>query len=224
MVNSLPMSGMIQGQLLTNDISDPRILQAMATVRREDFLPEHLKSSAYVDEDLAVGGGRYLMEPLVFARLLDMAAITPACRVLLVGALSGYAAAVACQLGGHITATEIDAERINEAKDRLGRLYIENVDLQKVKSLAEGYAPSSPYEVVVVCGAIDFVPEDLGAQLALGGRLVAVHRKAARPGVPMGLGKAMLVKRISNQLQYREMFDASTALLPGFAREEGFRF
>src|SRR5690348_12087479 len=91
---------MIFGQLYTNDILDKRILDAMAAVPREEFLPEKLRGAAYVDDDLEVSPGRFLMAPLTFAKLLDLAEITPACRVLIVGCLNGYYAAVISKLGG----------------------------------------------------------------------------------------------------------------------------
>lgn len=217
-------ASMIAGQLLTNNIADKRILQAMGAIHREEFLPDELQHCAYVDEDLNVGNGRFLMEPLVFARLLDMAAITPQCRVLSVGVLSGYSALVLSRLAAQVTGIELDADMVQFAKEQAKKYNIANVDFQQVKSLAAGYEKSAPYDVIVINGAIDFVPEELGTQLTIGGRLVAVHQEAKRPDAPMGLGKGLLVKRVSNQLQYREHFDAFTAVLPGFAREEGFNF
>ncbi|MFO0389204.1 MAG: protein-L-isoaspartate O-methyltransferase family protein [Alphaproteobacteria bacterium] len=215
---------MILGQILTNDVLDKRILTALNTIKREDFLPAHLHGCAYVDEDLDVGNGRFLLEPLTFARMLQLSEITPACRVLCVGALSGYSAAVLAWLASHIVTTEIDAEYVKQIRTNLAKLHLTNVDVQQVKSLADGYALSAPYDVILVNGAIDFVPEDLASQLAINGRLVAVHRKSLRPGSNMGLGKLLLVKRVGNQLQSREYFDCGAALLPNFERNASFKF
>ena len=215
---------MVLGQIITNDVLDKRILTALNVVKREDFLPSHLHGCAYVDEDLDVGNGRFLLEPLTFARMLQLAEITPACRVLCVGVLSGYSAAVLAWLASHIVATDIDGEYTEQTRANLKKLNLTNVDIQKVKSLADGYALSAPYDVILVNGAIDFVPEDLATQLAINGRLVAVHRKAARPASPQGLGKILTVKRINNQLQSREYFDCGAPLLPGFERTSTFQF
>ncbi|MGE0755244.1 MAG: protein-L-isoaspartate O-methyltransferase, partial [Alphaproteobacteria bacterium] len=212
-------ASMITGQLLTNNIYAPAILQAMTSVRREDFLPARLQHCAYVDEDLDIGGGRFLMEPLVFARLIDMAAINRQCRVLSIGVLQGYSAIVLSRLAEHVTGTELEEQMVAKARENLQRYNAGNVQLHTVKSLTAGYKKDAPYDVIVINGAIDFVPEELGAQLAMGGRLVAVHQETTRPDEPMGLGKTILVKRISNQLQYREYSDAFTALLPGVERD-----
>jgi protein-L-isoaspartate(D-aspartate) O-methyltransferase len=215
---------MVLGQIITNDVLDKRILTALNTVKREDFLPAHLHGCAYVDEDLDVGNGRFLLEPLTFARMLQLAELTPACRVLCVGTLSGYSAAVLAWLASHIVATEIDGDYTAQTRANLAKLKLTNVDVQHVKSLADGYAMSAPYDVILINGAIDFVPEDLASQLSMHGRLVAVHRKSLRPGSKMGLGKILLVKRAGNQLQSREYFDSGAALLPNFERASSFQF
>ena len=83
---------------------------------------------------------------------------------------------------------------------------------------------SAPYDAIVICGAIRFIPEALGSQLAIGGRLTAIRNVASRPGVQGGLGKGLLVRRLDHKLQYREHFDAAASLLPGFERPAGFTF
>jgi protein-L-isoaspartate(D-aspartate) O-methyltransferase len=215
---------MILGQLYTNDIVDKRILEAMNDIAREPFLPEILRGAAYVDEDLDVGNGRYLMEPLIFAKLLDLAAITPSCRVLTIGCLSGYSAAILSKLASHVVAVDSDPAAIAQAHEHMKRLGITNVNLQVVKTMADGYALSAPYNAIVIQGAIDFISEALGSQLAVGGRLVAVRNIARRVDIKGGLGKGLLVTRLDHKLQYREHFDASCPLLPGFEQAASFVF
>jgi len=222
--SALMRNNMMLGQLMTNDIADTRILAAMTEIPREPFLPEALRGAAYVDEDLSVGGGRYIMEPLTFAKLLDLAEITPDCRVLTIGALSGYSAAILSRLAGHVVAIDTDASAIQEAQAHMQRLGITNVSAHHVKNMAEGYALSAPYDVIVIQGAINFVPEALGAQMILGGRLVAVRNIAQRVDSTGGLGKGLVVTKLDGQLQHREHFDASCPVLPGFEQETGFRF
>ncbi len=214
---------MIHGQLITNKILDPRILQVLVDVPRELFLPEHLRASAYVDEDLDVGGGRSLLSPLTFARLLHLAEITPSCRVLNIGCLTGYTAAALGILAGHVVATETDAALVDTTLYNLNQLGIGDVNVQLVKSLQEGYALSAPYDVILVSGAVEFIPDDLASQLSLSGRLVAIRSVSKRPGV-QGLGKGMVVRRVGGQFHYREHFDDATAVLPGFACDERFVF
>lgn len=212
------------GQLITNEVLDPRIIDAMEYIPREMFVPDNLQESAYVDEDLDVGNGRFLMAPVTFARLLHLANITPTSRVLNIGALSGYTAAVISRLAGHVVATETDPYLIEHMVANLDYLGASNVDVQRVGMLADGYATSAPYNVIIIAGAVSVIPEVLGMQFALDGRLAAVRQVSHRPGYRGGLGKGMLVKRVNNQLHYREHFDAPASATPGFERSPGFRF
>ena len=218
------IGNMILGQLYTNDIGDKRILQAMAEIPRELFLPENLRGAAYVDEDLDVGNGRYMIAPLTFAKLLDLAEITPACRILSIGCLTGYSVAILSKLGAHVVGIDSDASAIVQARMQMQRLGINNVNLQPVSSMSDGYAMSAPYNVIVIQGAIRFISEILGSQLAVGGRLVAVRNISRRSDTPIGLGKGLLVTLAHHKLQYREHFDASCAVLPGFEQPADFIF
>lgn len=215
---------MILGQLFTNDIENRDIFSAMVSVPREAFVPERLHGSAYVDENLDVGGGRFLMAPLTFAKLLDLAQITPSCRVLNIGCHTGYSAAIISKLASMVVATEMDSAALEQARLHLNHMRATNVSLQQVRALTEGYSPAAPYEVIVINGAINFISESLAAQLAPGGRLVCIRNVSTRPGVSGGLGKGLLIKRIDQKLQYREYFDAGCSLLPGFEQSETFTF
>lgn len=215
---------MALGQLYTNEITDPRLLNVLAQVPREMFVPPALKGAAYVDEDLEIAPGRYLMEPMVFAKLLSLAEVGPSERVLCIGALTGYCAAVLGKLAGHVVATELDAAMVSQAGDAIRKLGIGDVDCQAVASLRDGYALSAPYDVIIICGAVEFVPEDLGKQLSLNGRLVTVRNVSDRPGVKGALGKGVLVRKLEQKLEFREYFDASCRLVPGFEPLQTFRF
>ena len=213
---------MIDGQLRTNDITDKRVLQAMTDVPRQAFLPLAFHNTAYVDEDLPLTRGRMMMEPLTFARLIQLADIKEDSSVLVIGALNGYAAAIAAQLTQHVVATELDSTLIEQAKEKLKALGIEHVKWQQVKSLAAGYSLSAPYDAIIVNGAVEFIPENLGAQLSISGKLTAVRNITKRPGFSGGLGKVVVVNRMGGRLQFREHYDASTAILPGFINKSDF--
>ena len=214
---------MILGQLMTNEVLDANILAAMEAVPREPFLPEKLRGAAYVDGDLEIVPGRYLMAPLTFARLLQLAEPKPDDRALVVGTLSGYPAAVLSRLVRQVTAIETDAALLAQAAVHFERLGIANVTLQQVNALTEGGA-TPPYQVILIHGAAVTLPERLASQMAHNGRLVTERNAAQRPGMKGGLGKGLLVQRLGEQLQYREHFDASGAILPGFERAAGFKF
>ncbi|MDX2113618.1 MAG: protein-L-isoaspartate O-methyltransferase [Alphaproteobacteria bacterium] len=215
---------MALGQLYTNEITDPRLLQAMVDVPREQFLPASLQGVAYVDEELPLADGRFLMEPLTVAKLLSLSEIQETSRVLVVGALTGYVVALAAKLAHHVVATETNPQMLAQTRENLAKLALSNVDLQQVKSLADGYALSAPYDAIIITGAVEVIPESLGSQLSIHGKLAAVFKVAQRPASRLGLGRGTLVTRAANGLQYREMFDASAALLPEFAKPAGFVF
>jgi len=219
-----PAANMILGQLLTNDIADKHIFQAMEDIPREPFLPANLRGAAYVDGDLEIVTGRSLIAPLTFARLLDLANITPSCRVLNIGCLTGYTAAIIARLAGHVVAIDSDASVIEAARGHMQRLGIRNVNLQPVAAMQDGYAQSAPYDVIVISGAVHVISEMLGSQLSIGGRLVTVRNVASHPAFGGGLGKGLRVLRLDHKLQYREHFDASTPVLPGFESKEAFIF
>jgi protein-L-isoaspartate(D-aspartate) O-methyltransferase len=211
---------MVLGQVYTNEVNDPRILQTMAATKRELFVPPALREAAYTDADLNVGNGRSLLAPMTFARLLTLANITPECRVLDIGCLNGYSTAVLSKLASHIVAVDTDADNITRARELLKDA--KNVNLQNVKSLADGYGMSAPYDVILINGAINFLPNVIAQQLSERGRLVTVFRKDNGPALVHGTGKGLVITRLDGALQSREYFDAATEILTGFKRESGF--
>src|SRR5262249_19223440 len=150
-------SHMIESQLRPNKVSDDRVLDAFASIRRELFLPEHLRSVAYIDEDLPLGGGRYLMEPMVAARLLQAASIARTDVVLIIGGGTGYEAALAARLARNVFALEEDAELARQARAALVELAIASVSVVEGPS-REGYRAHAPYDVMLFGGAVAEVP------------------------------------------------------------------
>ncbi|HUK60378.1 MAG TPA: protein-L-isoaspartate O-methyltransferase [Stellaceae bacterium] len=208
---------MVESQLRTNKVTDEAVLDAFLAVPRERFVPEHLGGIAYVDEDIPLGGGRFLMEPMVLARLLQLAAIGPQDAVLVIGAATGYASAVVARIAARVVAVESEPELAAIARARLQELQAGNVTLLEGR-LEEGYPAGAPYEAIVIAGAVGFVPDALARQLADRGRLVAVVKSGA------GLGQAMLMTRAAGALSRRAVFDAGTPFLPGFTPAPSFVF
>ena len=209
---------MVEGQIRPNRVTDSRLLSVLAAVPREAFLPEELKSLAYVDEDLAVGQGRHLMKPMVLARLAQEAGVKPSDVVLEIGCGAGYAAAVLARLASTVVALESDLELAERAAGALSGLGIDTVAIVE-GPLEQGYPEQAPYDVIFFNGAIGEIPQAFGAQLVEGGRLVAVV-----DGPGGGTGKGVLTTRLGGLLGSREIFDANTAALPGFARTPAFAF
>ncbi len=209
---------MVENQLRTNRITDSAILDAMGRLPRESFVPESLAGIAYVDEDLPLGGGRFLMEPLALASLLQEATISADDAALVVGAGVGYEAAVLAAVAGSIVAVESDPGLADRAAKTLTRLGIDNVEIVR-RPLAEGCPERGPYDVILLGGAVAEVPTSLSEQLAEGGRLVGVVRRAEQH-----VGKGTVVSRIHGIVCSREAFDSAIPWLTGFEPKLGFVF
>ena len=208
---------MLESQLRPNKVTDDRVLSAFGSIRRELFVPERLRQVAYIDDDVPLGGGRYLMQPMVAARLLQAAAIARTDIVLIVGAGPGYEAAVASVLARNVIALEEDPELARQARAALVEHGIASVNVVE-GPLREGHRPRGPYDAILFGGAVAEVPPEIAAQLTDGGRLVAV----VRPG--SAVGRATLTTRTSGVFAQRVIFDAATRLLPSFAPEPAFEF
>ena len=203
-------ANMVRSQLLANQVHDRRVVEIMGEVPREVFAPEARRGVAYVDEDLALAAGRYLMEPVVLARLLEVAAIGEDDVALEVGCGSGYATCVLARLCATVVALECDEGLAVQAEKNLAQEGADNAIVVRGE-LTAGYAEQAPYDVIFLNGAVSAIPETLHAQLAEGGRMVAV----VRPGA--GVGKGTLIRRTDGLLTESALFDAGTPILPGFA-------
>ncbi|MGA7259601.1 MAG: protein-L-isoaspartate O-methyltransferase [Stellaceae bacterium] len=210
-------SHMLESQLRPNKVTDDRVLNAFASIRRELFVPEHLRPVAYIDEDLPLGGGRYLMEPMVAARLLQEAAIARTDAALIVGAATGYEAALTAMLARSVLALEEDPELARRARAALVEHAIASVSVVE-GPLHEGYRPRAPYDVVLFGGGVVEIPPEIAAQLADGGRLLAIVKPAN------AVGRATLVTRTGGVLARRVIFGAATPVLQGFTPKPAFEF
>lgn len=208
---------MVEGQIRPNRVTDPRLVAALREIPREQFVPKPMRGIAYVDEDLAIGGGRYLMEPMVLARLLQEAEIGPEDVVLDIGCATGYSAAVMARLATTVVAVESDPELAARATETLAALGLDNAVVVQ-SALTEGYPAQAPYDVILIDGAVSEVPRHLLEQLTEGGRLVTVVAP------PRAVSQARLYTRFGDTFPSRVLFDANTRLLPGFEPKPRFEF
>ncbi len=209
---------MVDGQVRPNKVNDARVLAAMRSLPRERFVPADHTALAYSDEDVPLGGGRYLMEPMVIARLVQIAALRDGERALVVGAGSGYGAALLALCGAAVTALEQDP----------ALLAIARVVVPAVASgvtivegpLADGWKATAPYDVVLIEGAVPEIPAAILAQVrADGGRLVTVLKPGAR------MGQAVLCSSAGGgRLDQHKVFDCAVPVLPMLGRVPGFVF
>ena len=213
---------MVDGQVRPSDVTDVRIIDAMLAVPREVFVPESKRALAYLDLDLDVGENaaakRYLIKPVVLAKMLQAAEIKATDRVLVVGCASGYAAAVIAKFdgfAGQVSATESDPALAAKATAVLAQIGCGNVTVTTAPA-AEGDA-AAPFDVIVLNGATEIVPDGLYAQLSDGGRLVGVFA-ASQPA------RATIVTRSHGDFGHRALFDAAAPVLPGLERLPAFVF
>ena len=207
---------MIESQVRPNGITDRRIIAAMEGVPRELFVPESRRAVAYVDEDVpldpadAASGPRALIEAMAFARMLQHATIRPSDKLLLVGAGTGYGAAVASELAASVVALECDTGLAGEARKNLAA--VANVKVVE-GALANGVAAEQPFDVIVAEGRVEEVPQALLDQLADGGRLLAVVGEAE-------MAQACVYTKSGSAVAVRQVFDASVAALPGLKKRK----
>ncbi|HEY1721102.1 MAG TPA: protein-L-isoaspartate O-methyltransferase [Magnetospirillaceae bacterium] len=214
---SVARHNMVENQVRTNRVTDARVLDALEAVPREAFVPEVFKSVAYLDGDIDVGGGRRMLEPMVFARLLQNAAIQPHEVVLDIACGTGYSAAVLSKLASTVVALESDKALAARATALLAEQGDDNVAVVE-GPLSAGDKAHGPYDVIIIEGSVAEVPDALAAQLADRGRLLAITKKSGSVGV------ASLTLRVGDTFSTRQLFDASGTMLSDFARKPGFVF
>jgi protein-L-isoaspartate(D-aspartate) O-methyltransferase len=217
---SIARQKMVDGQVRPNDVTGLRILDAMLTVPREAFVPESKRALAYLDCNLDITEGssakRFLIKPALIGKMLQAAEIRETDGVLVAGCATGYTAALVARLAGRVTATETDPVHATIAKKVLAGLGIGNVNFVS-KVAAQDEPANALYDVIVLDGATEVVPDRLFEQLKEGGRLVGVFALTEPP-------KATIVTRSHGDLGHRALFDASAPVLPGFERTPAFVF
>jgi protein-L-isoaspartate(D-aspartate) O-methyltransferase len=210
---------MVEGQIRTNDVTDLRVLAAFGEVPRERFVPPRWQPIAYLDRDVPVqesGAVRYLLKPMVLAKMIQAAAIGEGERVLDVACATGYSSAVLAKLARGVVALEEDAALAETATLALAALRAENVKIVTGR-FAAGWPREAPYDVILLNGSTEIPPQVLLDQLADGGRLVAVVGREP-------IGRGTVYRRSGTHMGAQPEFDAVAPLLPGFAKPAAFVF
>lgn len=205
---------MVDGQVRPNKVNDPRIVQAMRLLPRERFVPPRAAALAYSDEDVPLGGGRFLIEPMVIARLVQILRVRDGDRALVVAAGTGYGAALLAACGAQVTAVEDDAALLAIARAILGEI------APGVRLLAGAAVPEGPWDAILIEGAVRAIPPQIAAQVAPRGRLATVIAP------PAGNGYAVLAEPSlkPGALRAQPVFDCATPLLPAFRPAPSFQF
>jgi protein-L-isoaspartate(D-aspartate) O-methyltransferase len=202
-------TAMVESQLRPQGVTDSAVLQAMGSLPREQFLPEHSRALAYVDRAIAVGGGRSMSAPAALGQLLTQMMPTKGQRALVVGAGSGYSAAVLAAMGLDVTALESDPRLFGNAR-KFGVRLVEG-------PLEDGHAKGAPYDQILIDGAVEMIPDAIIAQLADGGRLGTAL-------VDRGITRLIVGRKAGGAFGHLSIGDAGVPALPGFTRPRAFTF
>jgi protein-L-isoaspartate(D-aspartate) O-methyltransferase len=202
-------AAMVESQLRPQGVTDPAVLQAMGSVPREQFLPDHSRPLAYVDRAVTIGSGRFLSAPAVLGQLLTQMMPQAGQSALVVGAGTGYSSAVLRRMGLDVTAVESSPELATAARE-LG------IDVSE-GTLEAGHAKGAPYDQILIDGAVEVIPDAIIAQLRDGGRLGAAL-------VDRGVTRLVVGRKAGGSFGYLSIGDAGVPALPGFSRPKAFVF
>jgi protein-L-isoaspartate(D-aspartate) O-methyltransferase len=204
---------MVASTLRTTGVNDPRVLAAIGAVPRERFVPAGLVSAAYADMLVPLGNGRELNSPMALGRMLNEAGPQEGERALVIGAASGYAAAVLDRMVGSVVAIEEDPALIGIAQKALSGTRVQLFETR----LTRGYPEGGPYDLILIDGAVEFVPQAIVEQLADGGRLVTGL-------LDQGVTRIAIGRRAGEAFGIAPMADSASTIIPGFVRPKAFSF
>ena len=202
-------AAMVESQLRPEGVTDLAVLRAMGAIEREKYLPESTRPLAYSDRAVALGEGRYIIPATVLGQLLTQMRPEPGQRALVVGAGTGYSAAVLARMGLDVVALESSSDLARRARD----LGVETVE----GPLEAGWSASAPYDHILIDGAIETIPDAIVAQLADGGRLGTAL-------IERGVARLIVGRKAGGAFGYLSLGDAGTPALPGFSRPTAFTF
>ncbi|MDT7933451.1 MAG: protein-L-isoaspartate O-methyltransferase [Sphingomonadaceae bacterium] len=210
-------AAMIDNQLRPTGVNDPRVLAAFAEIERERFVPEKLRGIAYLDDNLEVAPGRYMLDPLVFGNLVNRAEFDPSDKVLLIGLGTGYEAAVIAQLVDRVIGVEPHAGLAAQARAALANTKVTNVTVVEA-ALGHGAPEFAPFDALFLNGAAELLPQILVDQLRDGGRFAGVTVD------DMGLTRGVSGAKSAGVIGTTAFLDAGVPRLPGLERPRAFRF
>lgn len=205
---------MVDTQVRPSDVTKFPIIEAMLRIPRELFVPADRREAAYVGENVDLGGGRVVLEPRTLAKMLEAVNIQPDELVLDIGAGYGYSTALAAHLAEAVVGLEENPDFAAEAERALAEAGADNAAIVE-GTLADGAAKHGPYDVIMLQGAVQHLPEAITDQLKDGGRIVAIFQEGA-------LGVVRVGYRIDGQVTWRFAFNAGAPVLPGFEANRAF--
>jgi len=202
-------AAMVESQLRPQGVTDTAVLEAMGRVEREKFLPSQTRQLAYVDRAVSMGEGRLLPAPGVLGQLLAQMNAEPGLRVLVIGAGTGYSAAVLADMGLEVTALESNPGLATAAGEQ-GIVTVEG-------PLESGHPKGAPYDRILIDGSVEYIPDHIVEQLADGGRLGTAL-------IDRGVARLLIGRKAGGAFGYLSIGDAGVPALPGFSRPQAFTF
>jgi protein-L-isoaspartate(D-aspartate) O-methyltransferase len=205
---------MVDTQVRPSDVTKYPIIAAMLSVPREAFVPAQMREAAYAGEHVTLGNGRVVLDPRTLAKMLDALDIQGTETVLDIGCGLGYSSAIIARMAEAVVAVEEDEALATEAQRALSAQGVDNAAVNHGK-LAAGAPKAGPYDVIVLQGAAEVIPDSLVSQLKEGGRIGALFMEG-------NLGVARVGYKIDGRITWRQVFNASAPVLPGFEMRKAF--
>ncbi|MEO1639322.1 MAG: protein-L-isoaspartate O-methyltransferase [Pseudomonadota bacterium] len=207
---------MVDTQVRPSDVTKFPIIDAMLNTPREAYVPDNLREAAYIGENLSIADDRVMLEPRTLAKMLDSLDLQPDHVALDIGCGLGYSTAVCAAICDFVVAVEDDEGRAAEAQSLLSENGVDNAAVMQ-GDLAAGAPKSGPYDVILLQGGVEAMPEAILDQLREGGRIACIFHEAA-------LGVVRIGHKIDGQVSWRFSFNASAPILEGFAKDAVFAF
>jgi protein-L-isoaspartate(D-aspartate) O-methyltransferase len=215
-VSKIARRNMVLCQVTPNKVTDERLISAMLETPRELFVPTALKGVAYIDEDLPISSGRFIMEPTALARLIQLADVSNDDTVLDIGCGSGYSSFILANMADNVTSLEQEEELRALLSQAISATGVKNIRIVQGQH-ADGHADNGLYNVIFIGGLVDFLPSELANQLKEGGRIITVAKED-------GVSRALVLQKTKNGLIKNFDFEVNVKKIPGFGKKTEFAF
>ena len=208
---------MIEQQIRPAEVLDPRVLDAIASIRREDFVPQSYQDLAFSDINISLPHKQQMMKPIMEARLLQALDIQPTDHILEIGTGSGYFTALLAKLGGQVQSVDIENSFITTAAKKLSEQGINNVSLTQGDA-AHGWDQGGPFDVIAITGSLPILPDSFQQQLSIGGRMVAIVGQSP-------VMQVLLITRVAEDQWSTEcLYETDFPALKNAEQPQGFVF
>ena len=209
---------MVENQIRANKVTSLNVINAFLDVPREKFVPDALQEISYVDEDIQLSRNRFMMKPMILARLFQSLNLKGNENILHVGSNSGYGSAILSRMCSSVISLESDKKLFETSIHTFSKMGFDNV-VPLHGSMENGVEKEAPFDIIFIEGSIETEPKSLFSQLNENGKLIAIISPAN-----IKIGKAKLFFKISNEIGLENLFDAQVSKLSIFKSKTKFSF